>query len=65
MSSNESLNSFAESIRSAAREDKVEDLQSLLGKWESQDREPLQRALNAALQKGYVGPANLLLDRGC
>lgn len=65
MSSNESLNSLADSITSAARENRVEDLQNLLGKWESSDREPLQRALNAALQQGHVGPANLLLDRGC
>lgn len=62
---NESLNSLAEAITSAARENKVEDLQDLLGKWESPDREPLQRALNAALKRGHVGPANLLLDHGC
>lgn len=65
MSSNESLNSLAEAITSAARENKVEDLQSLLEKWESPDREPLQRALTTALKRGHVGPTNLLLDRGC
>lgn len=65
MSSNESPNSLAESITSAARENRVEDLQSLLGKWESPDREPLQRALIAALRQGHVGPASLLLGRGC
>ncbi|KAL1857082.1 hypothetical protein Daus18300_010425 [Diaporthe australafricana] len=65
MSSNESLNSLAESITSAARENKIEDLQSLLEKWESPDLKPLQKALIAALRQGHVGPANLLLDRGC
>lgn len=65
MFSNESLNSLAEAITSAARENKVEDLQSLLEKWESADREPLQSALKAALKRGHVGPANLLLDHGC
>lgn len=65
MSSNESLDSLAETIKYAARENKVEELQSLLGKWESPDRKPLQRALNAALRQGHVGPAKLLLDRGC
>ncbi|KAG8164391.1 hypothetical protein KVR01_006309 [Diaporthe batatas] len=65
MSSNEPPNSLAESITRAAREDRVQDLQSLLEKWESPDRAPLQRALSAALQHGHVGPADLLLDRGC
>lgn len=67
MSSNDShsLNSLAETITTAARENKVEDLQDLLGKWESPDREPLQRALNAALKRGHLGPVNLLLDHGC
>lgn len=65
MSSNESPNSLAATIISAARENKVEDLRGLLGKWEFPDREPLQRALNAALKQGHVGPVNLLLDRGC
>lgn len=65
MSSNEAPNSLAESLTSAAYENKVEDLQRLLGEWESLDSKPLQRALNAALQQGHVGPTNLLLDRVC
>lgn len=65
MSSNESSNSLAQTITSAARENRVEELRSLLRKWESANLEPLQRALIAALKHGHVEPTKLLLDCGC
>lgn len=65
MASNESTSSLVQSITSAAKENKVEDLQYLLGDWDSPDPEPLQTALNAALRRGHAGPANLLRERGC
>lgn len=65
MSSSAPLTTLAALIRSAAHENRCKDLQHLLDEWKSANVEPLQPALVAAFRQGHVGPANLLLSRGC